>query len=126
MTIEQLLHRLGEVRDAIEIARSAQDTATLFHLTAERDKLRTRLQELQQPTRGEIEAELEGLRSQLAAFDPETGMLTGMNVGGVLEMGHAANFNAAQKAEQQQRDDAGVTNTTQRIAYLEEKLAKLD
>ena len=61
---------------------SSQDSAALFALSKERDELKEQLAELQRPSRDDIVAELGSLRSQLAAFDPEVGMLTGMSMPG--------------------------------------------
>lgn len=122
---DQLLARLGEVRDGIEAARSSQDIAALSTLIAVRDALRARLAETQRPSRGALEAELGRLRSQLEGFDPEVGMLTGMSmVAGGAGPGatSASSVVAAAKAAEQQRSDAGIAQIEQRIAFLEERL----
>lgn len=126
---DRLLKRLGEVRDAIEVARTDQDTAALFALTTERDELKEQLAKHHRPSRENIVAELESLRSQLEGFDPEVGMLTGMSLsGGGQGPGatSASTIAATSRAAEQQRVDAGVSRVEQRIAHLEEQLRKLD
>ena len=129
MTADEMLTRLGEIRDAIEAARTAQDTSALYSLTGERDELKLTLEELQQPTLAELESELASLRDRLGSFDLPIGGLTAMSGGGSSDGGTAFSAQtviAAQQSVRQQRDDMGIDRVVQRISHLEERLRNLD
>jgi hypothetical protein len=126
---DELMKRLGEIRDATERARAERDIAGLTKLTDERDRIREQLEPLLQPSRVELEAELDRTRAHLAGLDytPVSGMMVGMAGGGGREPAvvSADNVRVARRAQEQDRADSGVDALEGRIASLEEQLRHL-
>ena len=125
---DKLLRRMGEVRDAIEVARRELDTAALVALIDERDDLRESLLRLQMPSRADLQKELDLAKAHLEGlgFTPAAGMLLGMTGGGSggTEMGavSSAAIVAARRAQTQGVEDSSVKELESRIAMLEERL----
>jgi len=126
---DEMMKRLGEIRDATDRARAEQDIAGPTRLTDERDRIREQLEPLLRPTRAELQAELDRVRAHVAGIDytPASGMMVGMAGGGGKEPAvvSADNVRVARKAQAQDRADSRIDALQSRIASLEEQLRQL-
>lgn len=125
---DELLTRMGEVRDAIEVARAELDPVTLAKLVDEREEIREHLLRLQRPSRADLMRELEAAKAHLAGlgFKPASGMLLGMAGGGGPQGGMVSGDGivAARRAQKQGKADSGAAALEARIIKLEAKLAE--